>query len=60
MSIEWAAPSRARMENQQQQQQATKPTREQPLDTFIPRTYMALLEGTMLANGDLKVLAVVL
>lgn len=34
---------------------ANKPPKEKPLDNFIPTSYMALLEGTLLTNGDLKV-----
>ncbi|CAN0112935.1 unnamed protein product [Ectocarpus fasciculatus] len=36
-------------------QRATAETRkEKPLDSFIPTSYMALLEGTLLTNGDIK------
>ncbi|CAN0093529.1 unnamed protein product, partial [Ectocarpus fasciculatus] len=36
-------------------QRATAETRkERPLDSFIPTSYMALLEGTLLTNGDIK------
>ncbi|CAM9621139.1 unnamed protein product [Pylaiella littoralis] len=33
---------------------ATKPPKENSLDSFIPTSYLALLEGTLLTNGDLK------
>lgn len=36
---------------------ATKPPKENSLDSFIPTSYLALLEGTLLTNGDLKVRA---
>lgn len=38
-----------------EKQLATKPPKEIPLDSFIPTSYLALLEGTLLTNGDLKV-----
>jgi len=39
----------------QQQEAAPHPPKERCLDSFIPTSYMALLEGSLLANGDLKV-----
>ncbi|CAM9648845.1 unnamed protein product [Scytosiphon promiscuus] len=40
--------------SKKKQAAANKPPKEKPLDTFIPTSYMALLEGTLLTNGDLK------
>lgn len=42
-------------QQRRQQQQSIKPPKEKPLDTFIPTNYLALLEGTLLPNGDLEV-----
>lgn len=33
---------------------SVKPRKEIPLDGFLPESYIAMLEGTLLVNGDLK------
>lgn len=39
------------------QRATAEPRKEKSLDGFIPTSYMALLEGTLLTNGDIKVTA---